>query len=188
MAKLVNKAGRGILAVAMFAAATSCTHPSAREHARITHLAAIQLHSGINKVEMLASDGRAGMIVVGTREEQAGHPATVYLVMLPDEAGSGWNIVTTGQPGVDLTADGATTAVRFAKAWVDSTPDTLLFTATRAPDQPGQGPCAYVIDTWRLVTGRKGEAPSGFERVSETKTNVNYSTPDAALQGEIGLP
>jgi hypothetical protein len=183
MAGLVNKAARVLLAASVFLAASGCTHGNAREHARITRLSEIPLHPGINKVEMMVPDGRTGMIVEGQRQT-----ATVYLVMLPDESGTGWTVVTADAAAPALVAEGGAATIRFARGWLDGAPETLLFTATRDADEGEAGPVAYTIDIERLATGRKSGAPSRFERVSETRSNANYSSADEAMQGETGLP
>ncbi len=172
---------KGLLAVFLLIAAGSCSHGSAREHARITHLQSIALRPGVNKIEMLVPDGRAGMIVTAT--EPTG--ATLYLVMLPDNAGTGWTTVTTGTGDASLKADGVNTAVRFAKAWLDGSPETLMFTATRTAGAAPAGPATYNIVTYRLVTGRPGATPSGFEEVSNQRSSIMYSSADSAIADGI---
>jgi hypothetical protein len=184
---MMTMSSKAVLAACLLLVAAGCTHGIAREHRRVTHLMPIALHAGVNKIDILAPDGRAGMIVVAG-EAATNPPKTLYLVMLPDNKGTGWDTVTTGGAEPSLTADGAESAVRFAKAWLDGTPETLLFTATRAAGSATQGPAAYDIAIYRLATGRGGDTPSGFEQVSRTRSDVTYSTADAALQGEAGMP
>jgi hypothetical protein len=182
----MSKLSQTLSPLCIIASIAACTAPNAREHSRISQLHEIAVQPGVNKIELLAPDGRAGMIVTAGAETGAG-ANTTYMVMLPDTAGTGWSLVSPDDSPGALSGNGQTSAIRFARGYIGPDPQTLLIIAMASTPQAGPQP--YDVRVYRLATGRQqtGIAPSGFEQVQDKRSDVKYSSADAAIMGEMGL-
>lgn len=162
-------------------------------------LVPIALKPGVNMIPGMASDGRAGMIVQGWRENGNAYAYDLYLVMLPSRpSGADWNVVgVEGDRGIQdtirdapHTGEDTLRVVRFARGLVDGQRETLLITATRDMGEviPDPSPVTLEVFALKANSGDVGTTTDSFHRVLVRRTAGPYCNAEMAIQNELGLP
>ena len=166
---------------------------------RVTELRPLALQSGINQVERLGPDGRAGVITLAWRDNGNAWGYDLYTVLLPGK--DGWQVVGVERPGQDAefsdtirdsphTGEDAISAVRFARGLVDGHPATLLLEAVRAWQDTPYDPAPASYNVYALVPNDDGvgQTVDYFKRVAHRDLPEPYCHAEMALSRGSGLP
>ena len=170
--------------------------PALAQATAVTNLSPLPLASGVNRVERLAPDGRAGLITLAWRDNGNAWGYDVYTVMLQGP-GPTWSLA-----GIELsneefadtirdmphTGEDVAMAVRFARAQVDGRSAVVLLRAVRDWKDTPFDPASTRFEVFALRAGEVGTTTQYFARVSTTNLPDRYCNAEMALARASGLP
>jgi len=169
----------------------------------LTDLVPIPLQPGVNAIPALSPDGRAGIIVLGSRSNGNAHGYELALVLISDGHGPASDIVhidmnpaVPNDEGSDSvtnephTGEDVVRAFRFARGRVDSKPATLLLIATRDLGQSIPAPSLVTWDAYSLehTADAIGTTPDHFTPILHDRSASPYCNADMALARRFGMP
>ena len=168
--------------------------------ATLADLRPLPLQSGVNHIDHLAPDGRAGQIILAWRDNGNAWGYDLYTVLLPGPNGT-WQVAGIERPSQDPyfndtirdsphTGEDVIRAVRFARGTVAGRPAILLLEASRAWKDTPYNPAPTTYDAYVLQENEDGvgRTPYYFRQILHRPLPTQYCHAEKALAAASGLP